>query len=83
MMGLERDCDKEMSFGTHFLVFGQIWNWSGLTLLLLFFYLVNNFFLTSKYGGSLDILMCRLVSFSHVMIQECAIIYPVRRMVTI
>ena len=50
------------------LVIGKIW-W-GLNLLLLFFHLADSFFLTKKYGGGLGMLMCRLVSFNYVMIEE-------------
>ena len=83
MLCLERDCDEEVSFSTHLLVIGQIWIWRGLDLLLLFFHLVDSFFLTNKYGGGLGMLICRLVSFNHVMINEWVVIYPVIRMITI
>ena len=83
MMCLKRDNDERRSFSAHFHVIGEIGSWRGLNLLLLFFHLVNSFFLTNKYGGGLGMLTYRLVSFTHVMINEWAIIYQVRRMITI
>jgi hypothetical protein len=70
MIYLKRDNDEGRSFSTHFCVIGHIRSWQGLNLLLLFFYLVDSFFLTNKYGGGLGMFMGRLVSFNHVMINE-------------
>jgi hypothetical protein len=82
-MCLKRDNDEGRSFSTHFRVIVQIGSWRGFNLLILIFHLVDNFFLTSKYGGGLGMFMCSLISFNRIMINEWIVIYLVRKMITI